>query len=197
MRVAFTVSQRQALELRQRYESRGGPSAVVVRVRLVDGTAYNQVGRIDFIDTQVDRNTDTLLVRALIPNPVRQAPGSQGDSRELIDGQFVTATVEGIEPVQAIVVPRAAVGQDQGGFFVFVVGENNVAQRRPVRLGRGTAELAVVEQGLQAGEMVITEGVQRVRPNSPVNPAPAGAPPGVPPGGSRPPGAPAATPAAR
>jgi membrane fusion protein (multidrug efflux system) len=157
MRVAFTVSQRQALELRQRYESRGGPSAVVVRVRLVDGTAYNQVGRIDFIDTQVDRNTDTLLVRALIPNPVRQAPGSQGDSRELIDGQFVTATVEGIEPVQAIVVPRAAVGQDQGGFFVFVVGENNVAQRRPVRLGRGTAELAVVEQGLQAGEQDLGE----------------------------------------
>jgi membrane fusion protein (multidrug efflux system) len=192
MRVAFTVSQRQALELRQRYESRGGPSAVVVRVRLVDGTAYNQVGRIDFIDTQVDRNTDTLLVRALIPNPVRQAPGSQGDSRELIDGQFVTATVEGIEPVQAIVVPRAAVGQDQGGFFVFVVGENNVAQRRPIRLGRGTAELAVVEQGLQAGEMVITEGVQRVRPNSPVNPAPAGSPPA-----GRPPGAPAAAPAAR
>ena len=189
MRVAFTVSQRQALELRQRYESRGGPSAVVVRVRLVDGTAYNQVGR---IDTQVDRNTDTLLVRALIPNPVRQAPGSQGDSRELIDGQFVTATVEGIEPVQAIVVPRAAVGQDQGGFFVFVVGENNVAQRRPIRLGRGTAELAVVEQGLQAGEMVITEGVQRVRPNSPENPAPAGSPPA-----GRPPGAPAAAPAAR
>lgn len=177
MRVAFTVSQRQALELRQRFEARGGPSAVLVRVRLVDGTAYNQVGRIDFIDTQVDRNTDTLLVRALIPNPVRQAPGSQGDSRELIDGQFVTATVEGIEPVQAIVVPRAAVGQDQGGFFVFVVGENNVAQRRPIRLGRGTAELAVVEQGLQAGEVVITEGVQRVRPNSPVNPAPAGAAP--------------------
>jgi len=189
MRVAFTVSQRQALELRQRYESRGGASAVVVRIRLVDGTLYNQVGRIDFIDTQIDRNTDTILIRALIPNPVRSAPGSQGDSRELIDGQFVTATVEGIEPVQAIVVPRAAVGQDQSGFFVFVVGENNIAQRRAIRLGRGTAELAVVEEGLQGGESVITEGVQRVRPNTPVNPAPAGAPAG------RPPGAPAAAPA--
>jgi len=187
MRVAFTVSQRRALELRARYESRGGAAAVVIRVRLVDGTAYDQVGRIDFIDTQIDRNTDTILVRALIPNPVREAPGSQGDSRELIDGQFVTATVEGIEPVQAIVVPRAAVGQDQSGFFVFIVGEGNVAQRRPIRLGRGTAEMAVVEQGLQGGEMVITEGVQRVRPNTPVNPAPAGAPPG------RPPGPPAAT----
>lgn len=184
MRVAFTVSQRQALELRQRYESRGGVNAVVVRVRLVNGQLYNQVGRIEFIDTQVDRNTDTLLVRALIPNPVRE--GAQAGDRELIDGQFVTTTVEGIEPVQAIVVPRAAVGQDQTGFFVFIVGENNIAQRRPVRLGRGTAELAVVEEGLQGGERVITEGVQRVRPNAPVNPAPAGQPPG------RPAGAPAA-----
>jgi membrane fusion protein, multidrug efflux system len=186
MRVAFTVSQRQALELRQRYESRGGAAAVVVRVRLVDGRAYDQVGRIDFIDTQVDRNTDTLLVRALIPNPVRTVPGTTaGDSRELIDGQFVTATVEGVEPVQAIVVPRAAVLQDQTGFFVFIVGENNVAQRRPVRLGRGTADMAVVEDGLRGGEQVITEGVQRVRPNGPVNPAPAGQP------AARPPGAPA------
>ncbi len=192
MRVAFTVSQRQALELRARYESRGGPAAVVIRVRLVDGTPYNQVGRIDFIDTQIDRNTDTILVRALIPNPVRSAPGSQGDSRELIDGQFVTATVEGIEPVQAIVVPRAAVGQDQSGFFVFVVGANNVAQRRQIRLGRGTAELAVVEEGLQAGESVITEGVQRVRPNTPVNPAPAGGAAGRPPGAPAPAAAPAA-----
>ena len=202
MRVAFTVSQRQALELRQRYESRGGASAVVVRVRLVDGRPYNQVGRIDFIDTQIDRATDTILIRALIPNPVRSAPGSSGDSRELIDGQFVTATVEGVEPVQAIVVPRAAVGQDQSGFFVFIVGENNLAQRRPIRLGRGTAEMAVVEEGLQGGEQVITEGVQRVRPNAPVNPAPAGMPAGRPPGttaapaAARPPGAPPPPPAA-
>lgn len=182
MRVAFTVSQRQAAELRARYESRGGPAAVVLRIRQVDGRPYPQVGQIEFIDTQIDRNTDTLLVRGRIPNPPR---GAQGDSRELIDGQFVTVTVEGVEPVQALVVPRAAVLQDQGGFFVFVVGEGNVAQRRNLRLGRGTAELAVAEQGLQEGDMVITEGVQRVRPGQPVNPAPAGAPPGRPPGAPR------------
>ena len=196
MRVAFTVSQRQALELRQRYESRGGAAAVVIRIRLVDGRPYNQVGRIDFIDTQVDRNTDTLLVRALIPNPAREVPGNPsasttGDSRELIDGQFVTASVEGVEPVQAIVVPRAAIGQDQSGFFLFIVGENNVAQRRPVRLGRGTAELAVIEEGLQGGERVITEGLQRVRPNAPVNPAPASQPAVRPPGAPGPPASPA------
>jgi membrane fusion protein (multidrug efflux system) len=178
MRVVFTASSRSAVELRNRYEARGGIDAVVVRVRLTDGRLYDQTGRIDFIDTQVDRNTDTLLIRALIPNPPREGArvGSPGD-RELIDGQFVTVTVEGAEQVPAIVIPRAAVLQDQGGNFVLVVGEGQQAQRRPVQLGRSIGAEVVIENGLNDGETIITEGVQRVRPGQPVNPAPAGAPP--------------------
>lgn len=195
MRVAFFVSQRQSLELRSRYDSRGGTEATVVRVQLADGTLYPHAGRIDFIDPQVDRNTDTILVRAVIPNPPRRPPpaassGRGPSSRELIDGQFVTVFVEGAEPVQAVVIPRAAVLQDQGGNFVFVVGEGNRAERRNVRLGRSSAEVAVIEEGLSGGETVIAEGVQRVRPGQPVNPAPAAPLPVT--GGARPPAAPAA-----
>lgn len=176
MRVAFTVAQRQAIELRQRFEGRGGAQAVLVRVRAVDGTVHPQPGRVDFVDTSLDRTTDTLLVRATIPNPVRPGaqPGAPG-SRGLIDGQFVSVLLEGARPVEAIVVPRAAVAQDQQGFYAFVVGEGNVAQRRNLRLGRGTPETAVVEGGLEAGDRVIVEGVQRVRPGQPVNAVPAGA----------------------
>jgi membrane fusion protein (multidrug efflux system) len=189
MRIAFTVPQRQAIELRQRFESRGGAAATVVRVRTVDGSLYPHPGAIDFIDTQLDRTTDTLLVRASIPNPVRPgATTGQPGSRGLIDGQFVTVLLEGAEPVQAIIVPRAAVAQDQTGAYVFVVGDNNQAQRRNIRLGRSTADTAVVEGGLEGGERVITEGVQRVRPGAPVNAVPAGTPPQRPAGG---PGAPA------
>ncbi|HZF76544.1 MAG TPA: efflux RND transporter periplasmic adaptor subunit [Acetobacteraceae bacterium] len=174
MRIVFAVSQRTALELRNRYESRGGAEAVQVRISLSDGRTYPQTGRIDFIDTQIDRNTDTILVRALMPNPVREGRFAQASGdRELIDGQFVNVRVEGNEPVQAIVIPRAAIAQDQGGSFVFVVDAEARAQRRAVRLGRGSAEAAVVEDGLQAGENVITEGLQRVRPGQPVNAAPA------------------------
>ncbi len=168
MRVAFSISQRQVLELRNRYESRGGLEATVVRVRLTDGALYPQAGRIDFIDTQIDRNTDTLLVRAVIPNPRRDA-----GVRPLVDGQFVNVLVEGAEPVQAIVLPRAAVLQDQGGNYVLAVDQEGKAQRRPVRLGRSTAEVAVIEDGLRPGETVISEGLQRVRPGQPVNAAPA------------------------
>ena len=85
-------------------------------------------------------------------------------------------TVEGAEPVMAIALPRAAVLQDQQGSFVFVVGENNVATRRNVTLGRSSAETAVIEGGLNGGETVVVEGLQRVRPGQPVNPGPASGP---------------------
>ena len=96
---------------------------------------------------------------------------------ELIDGQFVSVFLEGSEPVLTITLPRAAVLQDQQGAYVFVVGDGNVAQRRNVRLGRSTGEVAVIESGLEGGESVVVEGVQRVRPGQPVNPGPAAAPP--------------------
>ncbi len=179
MRVAFAVSQRTALELRNRFEGRGGPIAVTVRVRTGDGRLYPEVGRIDFIDNQIDRNTDTILVRALIPNPIRQLESGPAtvSPRELVDGQFVGVVVEGAEPVMAITLPRAAVLQDQQGAFVFVVGEGNAATRRNVTLGRSTPERAVIEGGLQGGETVVVEGIQRVRPGQPVNPTPVDAPP--------------------
>ena len=178
MRVAFAVSQRTALDLRNRFEGRGGPAALLVRIRTADGRPYPEAGRIDFVDNQIDRNTDTVLVRALIANPIRHVGGEASTvaPRELVDGQFVSVSVEGAEPVMAITLPRAAVLQDQQGSFVFVVGEGNVAQRRNVTLGRSTPERAVIEGGLQGGETVVVEGLQRVRPGQPVNPAPVAAP---------------------
>jgi membrane fusion protein (multidrug efflux system) len=187
MRVAFTVSARAGVELRNRYEGRGGVDAVRIRIRQTDGRIYGQYGRIDFIDTQIDRNTDSLLIRALIPNPRRDGVQAGAGDRELIDGQFVTVSVEGAEPVQAIVLPRAAVLQDQGGNYVLVVAAENQAQRRPVRLGQALNDQVVIESGLEGGETVISEGLQRVRPGQPVNPGPAGQPP-RPPGGAAAPG---------
>jgi membrane fusion protein (multidrug efflux system) len=177
MRVAFPVSLRAGQELRDRFEGRGGVNAVRVRIRLVNGQMFDQVGRIEFVDTQVNRDTDTLLIRAVMPNPLRTESGPTGEpERTLIDGMFVNVFVEGIEPVPQVVIPRAAVLQDQTGNFVLVVGEGNRAERRPVTLGRSMADQVVIEGGLNGGETVVTEGVQRVRPGQPVQPNPASAP---------------------
>ncbi|WP_424136671.1 efflux RND transporter periplasmic adaptor subunit [Roseomonas chloroacetimidivorans] len=174
MRVSFPVSQRQALEMRDRYASRGGVEAVQVRFRTVDGKLYPDIGRIEFIDNQINRATDTILVRARVPNPRRPEIGS----RALIDGQFVTVLVEGVEPVLAITIPRSAVLQDQQGNYAFIVDNEGKAQRRNLRLGRNTPQIAVVEEGLNPGDKVIVEGIQRVRPGQEVNAAPVAAAPG-------------------
>ncbi len=181
MRVSFPVSLRTGSELRDRYASRGGSDAVRVRVRLPNGQLHGAAGRIDFIDPQVDRSTDTVLVRAVIDNPPIEGVGMGTADRPLIDGMFVSVFVEGAEPVQAVVIPRAAVLQDQAGNYVFVVDGENRAQRRGVQLGRSIADQVVVEGGLEGGERVVAEGVQRVRPGQPVQPGPV-QPPTVRPG---------------
>jgi membrane fusion protein (multidrug efflux system) len=177
MRVAFPVSLRAGIELRDRFEGRGGVQAVRVRIRLANNQIFGESGQIEFIDTQVNRDTDTLLIRARIANPLRSEQGPTGDpERQLIDGMFVTVFVEGVSPVQAVVIPRAAVLQDQQGNFVFIVAAENRPERRGVVLGRSIADQVVIESGLEGGETVITEGVQRVRGGQPVQPGPAAAP---------------------
>ena len=81
--------------------------------------------------------------------------------------------VEGIEPVMALAIPRAAVLSDQQGDYVYVVdGQNHVEQRR-LKLGQSTPTTAVVASGLNEGDMVVVDGLQRVRPGIQVAPGPA------------------------
>jgi len=103
MYVTFPVSVRLLSDLRNRYADRGGLNAVQVRVKLPDGSSYDQAGKIDYVDPSVAAGTDTILVRAVMPNPVRGTPeaGRRVD-RWLIDGAFVTASVEGLQPVTAL-----------------------------------------------------------------------------------------------
>ena len=182
MYVLFPISVRTATDLRERYAQNGGFGAVVIKLRLPNGRMYEQEGKVDYADPTVAPNTDTLTLRGVIPNPL--LPGAKlgaAGNRELSDGQFVTVNLQGVAPVQALGIPRAAVLQDQQGSYVWVVGGDNKAEQRRVQLGQSTPETAVVSAGLKEGEQVVSDGVQRVRPGITVNPAPAPAPPGMPP----------------
>jgi membrane fusion protein, multidrug efflux system len=179
MYVTFPVAARLLTDLRTRYEGRGGLNAVRVKLKLPDGTPYDQSGKIDYVDPSVSPGTDTILVRAVIANPVRGTPQpGRPVERKLIDGAFVTVSVEGIEPITALAIPRAAVMSDQSGNYVFVVGSDNKVERRTIQLGQSTPALAVVAGGLKQGETVILDGLQRARPGIQVTPAPAAPRPG-------------------
>jgi membrane fusion protein (multidrug efflux system) len=179
MYVLFPISVRAGLDLRDKYPSF---DAVQIKLRLPNGHIYNQTGRLNYADNTVATTTDTVMVRGSLPNPVRPgAKAGEPGARELVDGEFVTVLLQGVEPVQALGVPRAAVLQDQQGSYVWVIGEGNKAEQRRIQLGQSTPETAIVMSGLKEGETVVVDGVQRVRPGMVVSPGPAAPGPSIPP----------------
>jgi membrane fusion protein (multidrug efflux system) len=178
MYVVFPVAVRTAIELRDKYVPKGGFEAVVIRLRLPNGKIYEQVGHLDYVSPTIDQNTDTMTLRGVIPNPVLvAAKAGTPQIRELSDSAFVTVLLEGVQPVEVLAIPRATVLSDQQGDYVYVVDEQNRAQVRRIQLGQSTPQRAVVTSGLDEGMLVISEGVQRVRPGEVVSPGPASPPP--------------------
>jgi membrane fusion protein (multidrug efflux system) len=201
--VTFPVSNRIILEVREQAIAAGKPNEFVVRAQLPDGTTYAHPGKVNFLDIQADQTTDTITVRAEFPNP----------EGLLVAGGFVNVAVERAKPEERLVVPQAALQLDQAGAYVLVVdGQDQVEQRR-VQTGQAFAGNLVVQSGLQAGERVIFEGTQKVRPgmkvqanvvplptsDADISPSGASAPPSTSGGSPAPAGAPASagqTPAA-
>ncbi len=178
MYVFFPISVRTALELRNRYADKGGFAAVLVRLRLSDGRAYGPTGTLDYVDPTVAANTDTVTLRARIANPLRAgAKTDEPGNHELLDGEFVTVLLEGVQPVMALGIPRTAVLQDQQGSYVYVVDAEKKVQVRRITLGQSSPTVAAVLTGLAEGELVVADGIQRVRPGIVVNPAPITPPP--------------------
>ena len=190
MYVLFPISLRAGLDLRKRYANIGGYSAVLIKLRLPNGKIYEHAGKLDYVSPTVAENTDTITLRGVVPNPV--FPGMQAGqpgARELTDGEFVTVLLEGVQPVTVLAIPRAAVLSDQQGDYVYVVDAQNKAQTRRIQLGQSSPSTAEVTNGISEGELVITEGLQRVRPGeavsaSPATPSPAVSPALAPNGGS-------------
>jgi membrane fusion protein (multidrug efflux system) len=155
MYVLFPVSVRDLETIREaRRTEEGGLVKIDIRVRLSDGREYQQRGVWNLTDPQVDQQTDTLIMRATIPNPDRQ----------LIDGQFVTAEIRERREEPRLVVPQAAVQIDQSGSYVLVVdGQHKVEQRR-IQTGPNRDTDIVITSGLNEGDKVIVDGIQKVRP---------------------------------
>ena len=173
MYVIFPVSVRSVLELRDRYAQKGGFDAVKIKVILPDGRTYGQTGKLNFVDNTIATSTDTIALRGTIPNPPIGQINGTTTLRELVDGEFVTVLLEGVQPVELVAVPRSAILTDQAGDYVYVLGDDNKAVRQTVKLGQSTPTEASILTGLNEGQTIIVDGLQRIRPGQPVTPAPA------------------------
>lgn len=171
--VQFPVSVRDLHAVRAARAADGSPGGSVlakidIRVRLSDGREYPHSGTWNFTDPRVDRQTDSLIIRATLPNP----------EGILSDGEFVTVVIREREQEQRLCVPQAALLSDQTGYFVLVVDKEHKVVQRRVRTGPNDGLDVVVESGLGVGDHVIVEGTQKVRPGQLVQEALLTRPPG-------------------
>ena len=157
--VLFPVSVRDLEIIREaRRNEEGGLTKIDIRLRLPNGQEYAHRGVWNLTDPQVDQQTDTLIMRAVMPNPERQ----------LIDGEFVTAIIRERREAPRLVVPQASVQIDQSGRYVLVVDDQNKVEQRRIETGPNQGTDVVVTSGVKDGEKVIVDGIQKVRPGQAV-----------------------------
>lgn len=167
----FTQSASEAMRIQRAIASGAlkGSSSAQVKVLLDDGSTYSLPGRLMFADIAVDPGTGQVVLRAEVPNP----------KGELLPGLFVRVRLQVARSERAMLLPQQAVTRGSSEDVVLVVGEGGQVSQRAVQLGglRGDASDPagpqwIVTGGLQAGEQVVVDGFQKIRPKAPVSPVP-------------------------
>ncbi len=178
IRVVFSISDADYVEVRQQLikdEVKDGDKVFDFHLTLPTGQPYEYPGTFSFVDNQVDPNTGTIAIRADFQNP----------QQLLVPGQFVRVTTSEAHPKTLPVVPAKAVQQDRTGRFVFVLGKDDRAERRDIKVGERVKDGWAVDQGLVSGEMVIVEGIQKIHNGVQVAPSAAKSEPAAGSGGGQ------------
>ncbi|MXS79389.1 MULTISPECIES: efflux RND transporter periplasmic adaptor subunit [Nitrosomonas] len=166
--VLFTVSEVDFLTELQNQLEKGESTIFVPKIQLANGTIYPFEGKSDFISPIVDEKTGTITIRAIFPNPDTKELLGQTNTpqsrRLLMPGQFVKVLVRRDDVEEEHVIPQSAMQEDQSGKYVLVVDADNRVQKRSVTVGDKIGVNWIIKRGLQVGELVISEGAQKVRP---------------------------------
>ena len=153
--VTFQASEADIINYKHRIAASADKNPhVTIHIKLPDGSVYPHPGRTNLLDVQVQPDTDTVLVRAQLPNPEGM----------LIPGGIVGVIVERGAPQVSLIVPQSAVQLDQAGRYVMVVGADKKVELRRITTGVEQGRDIVVSAGLKEGELVIVEGIQKVHP---------------------------------
>ena len=161
--VNFNISEQDVLRIRREMRQRGltpqDLKKVPVKVGLQNEEGFSHKGVLDYASPTVSQATGTLAARAIFANP----------QRALLPGFFVRVRIPE-EQQNALLVPDAALGSDQGGRYLLVVGNDNVVAQRKVTIGVRQGDLRVIESGLDANDRVVIEGIVRALPGQKVDP---------------------------
>ncbi|MBV9739675.1 MAG: efflux RND transporter periplasmic adaptor subunit [Hyphomicrobiales bacterium] len=164
--VNFNVSEQDVVRLRAGIRERGTTEAelrkMTIEVGLVNETGYPHKGTLDYAYPGVTSSTGTLAVRGVLPNP----------DRILLPGYFVRIRVPLSKEPDTLLVPDMAIGNDQGGRYVLLVGKDGIVEQRKIEIGETRGDLRIVTQGLSADDSVIVSGVARAVPGQKVEAEP-------------------------
>ena len=158
IRVQFFLSENEYLRIAKNYVEKykqkiqKNNQDLPVELILADGTFYDQKGKIDFIDRNVDPSTGAILLQASFPNP-------DGLIRP---GQFARVKTMIKEEIDALLLPQKCITELQGQFSVFVVNSENKIERKQVEIGDKIDDLWIIKEGINSGDKVVLEGLQKV-----------------------------------
>jgi len=158
--VSFSVSENDYIRAMRDAKAHQTGGEHPVRLVLADGGEYSQPGSFDMIDPTVDSQTGTLGIRVLFPNP----------DNLLKPGQYAKVRVRVSNHQNAVVVPVRAIMDVQGMKSVYLVDTDGTIKNQPVKLGTESMNLAVVTEGVKAGDMLLAEGINRVKPGMKIKP---------------------------
>ena len=165
----------------------GGDGRPSVKLVLEDGSTYSQEGKLLLAEATVDQTAGSVTLRAIFPNP----------KRELLPGMYVRATMQGAVADNVLLVPQTGVSRDaKGNAVAMVVGADSKVEQRTLETGQAVGNRWLVVKGLNAGDRVIVEGLQKVRVGAPVKPVEAQAAGATPTAAAQPPAASGQAPAA-
>jgi RND family efflux transporter MFP subunit len=166
IRVVYSISENEVAAVQATLKSAQNnqqTTTMVPRIKLANNQRLNIVGKIDFVNNEVDPTTGTILVRAIYDN----------HDQLLLPGQYVTVIISQSVPRILPVAPQAAVLSNQKGRYVLMVDEQGKVVVRPITTGPAIGTMWAVESGLKTGEQIIVGNIQKVRPGQPVQIAPA------------------------
>ncbi|MFO7831628.1 MAG: efflux RND transporter periplasmic adaptor subunit [Desulfuromonadaceae bacterium] len=162
VRVLFSVNERQGEIIRQAAHDTAHKEktpGLKIRIYTTSGSEYPHTGRVEFMDNKMDSSTGTIAIWAQFPNP----------EGHLVPGEYVDVALRPAEPRMELTIPQAALQRDRDGAFVFVVDKDSKIEKRQISVGETIGRQLFVTSGLERGEQVVFEGIQKVTPETEVD----------------------------